>query len=147
MKTKVWSFLFVFLCGIGALADLPVVKNNETQVIQQTQTTYSSQPTQAQKQVVVSTDFENCVKTYNTGVENLFYLTLAAINANNYVIDEIQSRTGYISFQAGQKTLLASLTAINDKSSMIKITPMDNSYNFSQAVVDKIFLYLTTNIK
>ncbi len=99
------------------------------------------------KPAVVSTNFENCVKTYNTSVENLFYLTLAAINANNFQIDEIQSRTGYITFNAGNKDLLVSITAVSNKTSMIKITPADNSYNFSPVIIERIFGYLTNNVK
>ena len=96
---------------------------------------------------VVNADFENCIKEYSTSVDNLFYLTLAAINANNYQIDEIQSRTGYIPFFVGKKPFLASITEVNNNSSMIKITPMDNSYAFSPSIIEKIFLYLSGNIK
>ena len=96
---------------------------------------------------IVSTNFEDCIKIYPISAENLFLLTLASINANGYKIDEIQSRNGLVSFFTGNKMLLASITKLNDSSSMIKITPMDNSYNFPNTIPIKLFNYINLNIK
>ena len=49
--------------------------------------------------------FENCYKVFNTDNVSLFYLTIAAINANRFTIDEIQSKSGYILFTAVNKTV------------------------------------------
>lgn len=150
MKNSLLFFLCFVLSSLSVFANSPIVQTNQRQTIKSPQIAQPrpvSQINTQPKPKVVSTSFENCVKTYPTSVENLFYLTLAAINNANYEIDEIQSRTGYISFLSGQKPFLVSITSINDNSSMIKITPMDNSYNFSPLVLDKIFVYLTNNIK
>lgn len=139
------SALTIFLAQ-SALAEDPILQSTTTPPKIQTVQT-APRVTSEVKPVVVSTSFENCVKTYKTSVDNLFYLTLAAINANNYKIDEIQSRTGYISFLVGNKSLLASITAVDSKISSIKITPVDNSYAFSPIVVERIFNYLSINAK
>ena len=137
MKNKIWAAAFLAYClYLPACGEVPVIGAENVPKI-----------SQEQKPPVVTTNFENCVKTYNTSVDNLFYLTLAAINANNYKVDEIQSRTGLISFVSGSKTLLVSITQIDTKSSMIRITPADNSYAFSPAIPERIFNYLNNNIK
>lgn len=142
MKTRLCMFLILFTTALPCFAEVPIIPAAPA-VTPQNAPKVSTEP----KPAVVMTNFENCVKTYNTSVENLFYLTLAAINANNYKIDEIQSRTGLISFLAGNKSLLASVTAVNGKTSMIKITPVDNSYTFSPVIPERIFMYLTNNVK
>ena len=137
MKNKLFlSFLTCICLSLPIMAEVPVIGAENVPKV-------TAEP----KPAVVTTNFENCVKTYNTSVDNLFYLTLSAINAANYKIDEMQSRTGLISFAAGGKTLLVSITQINSNTSMIKITPADNSYAFSPAIPDRIFNYLTNNIK
>jgi len=145
MKNKI-LILALLTAVIPAFAEGPVLQS--TTVPPKIQTIQSApKVTSETKPAVVSTNFENCVRTYKTSVDNLFYLTLAAINANNYKIDEIQSRTGYISFLAGNKTLLASVTSVDNKTSSIKITPVDNSYAFAPILVERIFIYLTNNVK
>ena len=137
MKNKLFlSFLTCICLSLPIMAEVPVIGAENVPKV-------TAEP----KPAVVTTNFENCVKTYNTSVDNLFYLTLSAINAANYKIDEMQSRTGLISFAAGGKTLLVSITQINSNTSMIKITPADNSYAFSPVIPDRIFNYLTNNIK
>ncbi len=136
MKNKIFLILFLAFCFSPCMADVPVIPSNTVPRV-------TSEP----KPATINTNFENCVRAYNTSVDNLFYLTLAAINHNNYKLDEIQSRTGYISFEAGNKALLASITSVNNKISMIRITPADNSYAFSPVILEKIFNYLTNNVK
>ena len=73
---------------LPVMADGPVLQSNTS--IPKIQTAQSApKVTSEVKPVAVSTNFENCVKTYKTSVDNLFFLALAAINANNYKIDEI----------------------------------------------------------
>ena len=146
-------FLLIFLCGNKVIAQTtspantppqqvttPILKpvNNATTITQQ-QTTQS-----ATKQ---SISFESCVRAYQTSTDNLFLLILAAINSSGYKIDEMQSRTGLISFVAENRSFLASVTELDENSSMLKITPMNNSYAFPPTVLEQIFLYLTNNVK
>lgn len=91
--------------------------------------------------------FEHCVRAYQTSTDNLFLLTLAAINSSGYKIEELQSRTGLISFEADSKSFLVSVTELDENSSMLKITPMNNSYHFSPTIIETIFLYITNNVK
>ena len=79
--------------------------------------------------------------------DNLFLLALAAINSSGYKIDELQSKTGLISFEAENLSFLISVTELDENSSMLKITPMINSYHFSPTIIENIFLYMTNNIK
>ncbi len=146
MKNKALFLIALIFINFPAFAESPVLQNTTpAPKIQTTQTV--PQNSSATKSPTVTTNFENCVRSYKTSVDNLFYLTLAAINANNYKIDEIQSRSGYISFWAGNKILLASITSVDNKTSMIRITPIHNSYAFSPILVERIFFYLTNNIK
>ena len=57
--------------------------------------------------------FEVCTKTFPMNSERLFYLTIAAVNANRFEIKEIQSKTGYILFSAVGKEFLASVVEID----------------------------------
>ena len=70
--------------------------------------------------------YENCTKVFNTDNVSLFYLTIAAINANRFTIDEIQSKSGYILFTAVNKQFLANISNVNTNQGMLKITPADN---------------------
>lgn len=145
MKNKLLLSILM-LAALPAFAEGPVLQSTTVPPKIQTAQTAPKVTTEA-KPAVVSTNFENCVRTYKTSVDNLFYLTLAAINASNYKIDEIQSRTGYISFLYGNKTLLVSITSVDSKTSSIRITPADNSYAFSPIIIERIFNYLTANVK
>ena len=74
--------------------------------------------------------FENCTKVFNTDNISLFYLTIAAINANRFSIDEIQSKSGYVLFTAVNKQFLATVLNVNTNQAMLRITPADNNYFF-----------------
>lgn len=164
MKKKnkfVYSLLIIFIgtCGM-TFANTPIVQNTTQSTQQQTlnQGTNISKPTTPQlKPVNTATtqtqvskqaiSFESCVRAYQTSTDNLFLLALAAINSSGYKIDELQSRTGLISFEAENKNFLISVTELDENSSMLKITPMNNSYVFSPTIIENIFLYLTNNLK
>lgn len=89
--------------------------------------------------------YEQCVKTYNIDLQNLFYLTIASINANRFQITEIQSKSGYILFNAVNKPFLAQVVKLDGKTSMLKITPANNSYYFQPGIVLNIFKYIDVN--
>lgn len=90
--------------------------------------------------------FENCTKVFNTDNVSLLHLTIAAINANRFTIDEIQSKSGYILFTAVNKRFLATVTNVNTKQAMLKITPEDNNYYFQPGIVLNIFKYIELNL-
>lgn len=91
-------------------------------------------------------DFKNCNKFFKLDSQKLFYLTLAGVNANRFTINEIQSKSGYVLFTAGQKQFLASVFNIDDKNSMLKITPCTNVYYFPIGIVQNMFKYIELNI-
>ncbi|MBE7712976.1 MAG: hypothetical protein E7Z87_04465 [Cyanobacteria bacterium SIG26] len=90
-------------------------------------------------------NFENCTKVFNTDNVSLFYLTVAAINANRFQIDEIQSKSGYILFTAVNKQFLASISNVNTNQGMLRITPADGIYYFQPGIVLNIFKYIDLN--
>jgi hypothetical protein len=90
--------------------------------------------------------YENCYKVFNTDNVSLFYLTIAAINANRFTIDEIQSKSGYILFTAVNKQFLASISNVNTNQGMIRITPTDGKYYFQPGIILNIFKYIELNL-
>lgn len=94
---------------------------------------------------VQNVPFEYCTKFFNTDAESLFYLTIASINANRFRIDEIQSKTGYVLFNAVNKEFLASIIKIDNKHSLLKVTPTNNVYYFQPGIVLNLFKYIEIN--
>ncbi len=94
------------------------------------------------KTIPSSLDF---AKSYKTTSENLLYLLLSAINANNYSIEEIQFKTGSVLFKAYSKEFIASVSAKDGYNSFIKIIPADNNYNFSPLLIQKLHTYIENN--
>ena len=89
--------------------------------------------------------FDMCTKTFAMNNDRLFYLTLAAVNANRFEIKEIQSKTGYILFSAVGKEFLASVITIDKYRSMLKITPANNNYFFAPGIVLNMYKYIEVN--
>ena len=94
------------------------------------------------KAIPSSIDFS---KSYKTTSENLLYLLLSAINAQNYSIEEIQFKTGSVLFKAYSKEFIASVSAQDNTNSYIKIIPADNNYNFSPLLLQKLHNYIEVN--
>lgn len=90
--------------------------------------------------------YDNCTKVFNIDNVSLFFLTIAAVNANHFKIDEIQSKSGYILFTAVNKQFLATVLNVNTKQGMLKITPVDNNYYFQPGIVSNIFKYIELNL-
>lgn len=84
-------------------------------------------------------------KSYKTSSENLLYLLLAALNAQNYSIEEIQFKTGSVLFKAYTKEFIASVAQKDGLNSFIKIIPADNIYNFSPVLLQKLHNYIELN--
>ena len=89
---------------------------------------------------------QDCIKVFNTDNVHLLYLTIASINANKFKIDEIQSRMGYVLFTAANKQFLASISNVNTRQGMLKITPVDNNYYFQPGIVSNIYKYIELNL-
>lgn len=91
-------------------------------------------------------EFSSCTKEYALNQEKLYYLTIAAINANRFEVQELQSKTGYILFVAVNKEFLATIVKIGVNKSMLKITPTNNNYYFAPGIVLNIFKYIDLNL-
>ena len=89
---------------------------------------------------------QDCIKVFNTDNVHLLYLTIASVNANKFKIDEIQSRMGYVLFTAANKQFLASISNVNTRQGMLKITPVDNNYYFQPGIVSNIYKYIELNL-
>ena len=87
-------------------------------------------------------NFNICTRTYILPQDKLFYMAIASANANNFTVEEIQSKTGYILFSAVGRQYLASVVKINSKTSELKITPTNNNYFFPPGVVLNFFRYI-----
>ena len=92
-----------------------------------------------------SISFENCTKMFTVNKEKLFYLTIGAITANKFTIDEIQSNNGYIIYTAARRKYLATVSGIDKDNSILKITPCSNIYYFPSGVISNIFKYIELN--
>jgi hypothetical protein len=90
--------------------------------------------------------YENCYRIYNTDNVSLFFLTLAAINANRFTVNEIQSKSGYILFTAVNKQFMASVSNVNKNQGLLRITPADGSYFFQPGIVLNIFKFIELNV-
>ena len=90
--------------------------------------------------------YQDCTKVFNIDNVKLLYLTIAAINANRFEIEEIQSRSGYVLFNAVNKRFLATVTNVNTNQGMLKITPIDNNYFFQPGIISNIFKYIQINL-
>lgn len=89
--------------------------------------------------------FENCTKMFPVNNEQLFYLTLGAVTANRFTIDEVQSANGYIIYTAVKQKYLATVSAIDKDNSILKITPCNNVYYFQPGIISGIFKYIELN--
>lgn len=90
--------------------------------------------------------YQDCIRVFNTDNVSLFYLTLSAINANKFRIDEIQSKSGYVLFTAVGKQFLASIFNVNTNQGMLKIMPVDDNFYFQPGIVTNIFKYIELNL-
>lgn len=129
MKKVLMLFLMILFCVVPVMAeDSPAAQLAELELV-----------------TPQNIDFAKCVKTFNFPVEKLFYLSISAINANHFQIEELQSKMGYILFRAANKNFLMSVVKVNADHSMLKITPADNVYFFPYGVVYNIYKYIDLN--
>ena len=124
MKKVLMLFLMILFCTVPVTAeDSPAVQLAELELV-----------------TPQNIDFAKCVKTFNFPVEKLFYLSISAINANHFQIEELQSKMGYILFRAANKNFLMSVVKVDAEHSMLKITPADNVYFFPYGLIDISFI-------
>lgn len=126
MKLKV---IFITMCLFLCQA----VFSEENQSEQQSQTTYQNIP------------YENCTKMFDIKKEELFFLTLGAVNANRFKTEEIQTQNGYIIFSTGKNKYLATIAGIDNNNSVLKITPCNNVYYFQPGVINNMYKYIDLN--
>ena len=114
---------------------------------------YADTTTNAVQQVSVSPivqpqniAFENCSKMFGVNKETLFYLTLGAVTANNFKVEEIQSTNGYVIFTAANNKFLATIAGIDANNSILKITPCNDVYFFPPGVLLGMFKYIDLNL-
>ena len=105
-----------------------------------------SQQTVQQITTPQNISFETCTRIFQTNKEKLFYLTLASLSANRFNIKEIQTENGYVIFNVNKRRYLATVAGIDNKSSMLKITPCDNVYFFPYGIISNTFKYIDLNI-
>lgn len=110
------------------------------------------QPAYAEEQISTTSlitpqtvEYKNCVRNYILPAEKLFYMAIASANANNFVVNEIQSKTGYILFTAAGKQYLANVVCVDSTHSQLKITPVNNNYFFAPGIVWNFFRYIDLN--
>ena len=89
--------------------------------------------------------YQDCNKIFNIDNVTLFHMTIAAISANRFTIDEIQSKSGYILFTAVNKQFLATVLNVNTKQGLLRITPADGNYYFQPGIISNIFKYIEMN--
>lgn len=106
---------------------------------------YSSQVNLSTLVTSQNIKYQDCNKIFNIDNVTLLHLTIAAINANRFTINEIQSKSGYILFTAVNKQFLATVLNVNTKQGLLKITPADGNYYFQPGIVSNIFKYIQLN--
>lgn len=90
--------------------------------------------------------FENCTKLFAVNKEKLFYLTLASLSANRFLIEEVQTSNGYVIFSVNKNKYLASIAGVDSANSILKITPCNNIYNFPPGILINTFKYIDLNL-
>lgn len=149
MERKLVLLFSLILLGSNVFAEPNyVVKpvSSTSDATQTIKTPNATTPTVVSPTVPQVISFEQCTKKYEIPVEQLYFLTLASINANKFIINEIQSKNGYILFSAANRQFLASVNRVDPKSSILKIVPADNNYYFPVGILTNMFKYIDLNL-
>ena len=91
------------------------------------------------------TNYKDCIRLYKLPFEKLYFLALSSVNANKYDIVEMQSRNGYIIFEANGKEFLLTIMKKDKNFAFLRVTPCDNNYYFSPQIPENIFRYVDLN--
>lgn len=119
-----------------------IVANADTYTTQ----TYTYSPNMSTLVTPQNVAFVSCTKQYAISQEKLYYLTVAAVNANRFTVVELQSKTGYVLFKAVNRDFLATVVKLGVNKSMLKITPTNNNYYFAPGIVSNMFKYIDLNL-
>ena len=88
------------------------------------------------------TNYKDCIRLYKLPYEKLYYLALSSANFNKYEIKEMQSRNGYIIFEAEGREFLLDILKKDKNYTFLKLTPCDNNYYFNPQIPRKIYNYV-----
>ena len=88
------------------------------------------------------TNYKDCIRLYKLPYEKLYYLALSSVNFNKYEIKEMQSRNGYIIFEAEGREFLLDILKKDKNYTFLKLTPCDNNYYFNPQIPRKIYNYV-----
>ncbi len=150
MERKLIIILSIFIIGTKAFCEQNYVVKPVSAVSNTTQTlqvnSSNTNPQNVSPTIPQMISFEKCTNKYNVAVDKLYFLTLASINANNFIIKEIQSKNGYILFNAANREFLASVHRVDNNSAILKIVPADNNYYFPLGILTNIYKYIDLNI-
>ena len=91
------------------------------------------------------TSINQCSETVSVNSEQLFYLTLSALNKMNYKIKEVQSKTGTVLFQVAQREFMVTIADLGANKTFIKILPTDSDYGFSPSLIQNVFYFVKAN--
>lgn len=141
-RITVYLITLIFFLGIqnAAFCEPSIISQNQQGGVQ----SYAT-PSLSTLVTPQNVPFDECNRVFNVNSDNLFYLTIAAINANRFEIKEFQAKTGYVLFAAVGKEFLASSIVIDKNRSMLKITPANNNYFFAPGIVLNIYKYIELN--
>lgn len=91
------------------------------------------------------TSINQCSDTVSVNSEQLFYLTLSALNKMNYKIKEVQSKTGTVLFEVAQREFMVTIADIGSNKTFIKILPTNSDYGFSPSLIQNVFYFVKAN--
>lgn len=138
MILRVFSaLLFIIFTASLAIADTSV------QAPQTNMSQTTAQPSITTPQNIA---YANCTRMFAINKEKLFYLTLGAISANNFTVEEVQTENGYIIFSVEKNNFLATIAGIDAQNSILKITPCNDIYFFPPGIFLNMFRYIDLNI-
>ena len=90
----------------------------------------------------------SCNKNYPVSADNLYMLTLSAINSTGqYEVVEMQSKSGYIMFRTLNKDYIATISKEGANTSSIKILPANSDFSSGTSIQKAIFDTIDLNIK
>lgn len=92
------------------------------------------------------TSINQCSDTVSVNSEQLFYLTLSALNKMNYKIKEVQSKTGTVLFEVAQREFMVTIADIGSNKTFIKILPTNSDYGFSPSLIQNVFYFVKANV-
>ncbi len=135
---------YILLACLLTCCNVSFAQENESLPINTT-VVAANIPVAPQGSQISRTAINQCYDTISMNSEQLFYLTLAALNKMNFKIKEVQSKTGTVLFQAYSREFLVTIADKGTSSTFIKILPTDSNYAFSPALVQNIFTFLKAN--